>query len=205
MNTSEKERIGVLGGSFDPIHNGHKALGEAAIEEGKLAKLIVMPANVQPFKQGNPITASNHRKTMVELAFSGNDKVIVSDYELKNTILSYTYDTMVYLRKLYPESLLYFVLGTDSFLSIENWYKGVDLLKNFNFIVSERPGYKERELDSAIEKFTKEYDTEIIKIYKKMPNISSTALREEISSGKCVSHLIPEAVERYINDNDLYR
>jgi nicotinate-nucleotide adenylyltransferase len=164
-----------------------------------------MPANVQPFKQGNPITASNHRKIMVELAFAGNDKVIVSDYELKNTILSYTYDTMVYLRKLYPESLLYFVIGTDSFLSIENWYKGVDLLKNFNFIVSERPGYKERELDSAIEKFTKEYDTEIIKIYKKMPNISSTALREEIYSGKCVSHLIPEAVERYINDNDLYR
>jgi len=197
-------RIGILGGTFDPIHLGHKALGEAALREGGIDKLIVMPAKVQPFKQGKRVTEDYHRFAMAKLTFAGNDNVEVSDYELNNTTISYTYDTMKYLQGVYPDKKLCFILGTDSFLMLEDWYKGVDLLENFAFIVGDRPGYREAELDAAIAKYRQKYGTETIKITADMPDISATEIREALKADKTIDDLVTDAVERYIKENGLY-
>lgn len=138
------KRIGILGGSFDPVHCGHVALGRAAMAEGNLQKLIVMPAHVQPFKRGREVAEDHHRLEMCRLAFSKSEHTEVSDYELTHTEISYTYDTLVWLQSAYPDSRLYFITGTDAFLDIEYWRKGRDLLEYYGFIVSVRPGYKDR-------------------------------------------------------------
>ena len=197
-------KIGILGGSFDPIHLGHKSLGEAAIRELNLKKLIVMPAKIQPFKQDRQVTPAYQRKIMAELAFIGNEKVDVSDYEIEKSDVSYTYDTLTYLKQYFPDDQLYFILGTDSFIQINKWYKGIELLQNFSFAVSTRPGYKEKELEETILKYKQKYNSEVVKIESNMPDISSTEIRARIKAGESASDLIPYSVERYIKENELY-
>lgn len=196
--------IGVLGGSFDPIHNGHVALARAAIKEACLDKLIVMPTKVQPFKQNRKVTEDFHRLNMVSLAFEDTDNVEVSDYEIKHTKISYTHATLNHLKKIYPNDRIYFIMGTDSLLTLEKWFKGEELLRDFAFIVSFRPGYKEHELDEKIRYYEKIYGTEIIKILSVMPDVSSTEIRNLCEEEKSISELVPKKVERYIYAEGLY-
>ena len=202
---SDDNIIGILGGTFDPIHLGHKALGVSAIKEVGLDKLIVMPARIQPFKMGKKVTDGTHRIAMAKLAFEDIANVEVSDYEINNSEISYTYDTFTHLKSIYPKDKLYFILGTDSFLQLEKWYKGIDLLKASNFAVSVRPGYKEEELEVQIDHYRREYGTNVHKIYAKMPDVSSTEVRKRLQEGNDTLDLLPETVERYIRENGLYR
>lgn len=196
--------IGVLGGTFDPIHLGHTTLGKAALDEVALDKLIVMPTAIQPFKQNRKVAQDVHRLAMTKLAFKGCKKVEISTYEIDKGDVSYSYETMTHLRGIYPNDELFFVMGTDSFITVEKWYKGGDLLRDFSFIVSSRPGYPERELDNQIRFYKEDYDTKIIKLRAKMPDISSTEIREAALSGDRINYLVPDEVERYIAENELY-
>jgi len=197
-------RIGILGGSFDPVHNGHVALGQAAIRQAGLEKLIVMPTHVSPFKIGREYADDDHRLAMCRLAFEGVDCAEVSDYEIIHTEISYTYDTLTHLKEKYPEKVLYFITGTDSFLDIEYWHKGTQLLENFNFIVSQRPGYRESELEERIRYYKERYQTEIVRLTDDMPDISSTKIKARIQRDVEISEMIPESVERYIHEHKLY-
>ncbi|MBR5740144.1 MAG: nicotinate (nicotinamide) nucleotide adenylyltransferase [Firmicutes bacterium] len=197
-------KIGVLGGTFDPIHKGHVALGLAAMDEVGLDRLIVMPAHIQPFKQHRKIAQDVHRLAMARLAFEGREGVEVSDYEMTKGDISYSYDTMAYLTSIYSYDELYFVMGTDSFLKVDRWYKGESLLEEFSFIVSSRPGYPEKVLEAKIRFIEEDYGTEIIRLKTKMPEISSTEIRENALFGESISHLVPKAVEDYIYENGLY-
>lgn len=196
--------IGVLGGSFDPIHNGHKTLGCAAVEEVALDKLIVMPTHIQPFKLNKKVAQDKHRLAMAALAFDGCDKAEISDYEIKKGDVSYSYETMSHFREMYPDDELFFIMGADSFINVEKWYKGEELLSEFGFIVSSRPGYPEKVLESRIKFYKEDYGTKIIRLRTKMPDISSTEIRETALEGDSISHLVPPKVEQYINENDLY-
>ncbi len=200
-----RKRIGVLGGSFDPVHIGHVALGEAAINEAYLNRLIVMPARVQPFKQDIQTADNDHRRNMLELAFAGNEKAEVSDYELTQPGISYTVRTLEHLREDHPHDEIFFVCGTDSFLEIESWYMGDEILKSFSLAVSVRPGYREEELNRKISEYEERYKTHIISIKTAMPPVSSTMVREKIRKGLPVDDMVPAEVERYITENGLYR
>lgn len=196
--------IGVLGGSFDPIHYGHTTLGCAAVDEVALDKLIVMPTHIQPFKQNKKVAQDKHRLAMVALAFDGCDKAVISDYEIKKGDVSYSYETMNHLKEIYPDDELFFIMGADSFINVEKWYKGEELLTDFGFIVSSRPGYPEKVLESRIRFYMEDYGTKIIRLRTKMPDISSTEIRECAIEGDSFSHLVPKKVEQYINENHLY-
>ena len=200
-----ENRVGVLGGTFDPIHIGHVALGQAAIKEAGLAKLIVMPAYIQPFKQGKRVTDDEHRLAMAKLAFAEVPRAEISTFEVDRMRISYTYDTLTALQKDLPDKEIFFITGTDSFLDIDSWYKGVDLLENFSFIVSVRPGYREEELDRKIGEYRAEYGTNVIKLAAQMPDISATEIREKYRDGAPVTGLVPENVERYITEHGLYQ
>lgn len=203
--STPKQRIGVFGGTFDPVHSAHVALGEAAIKEANLRKLIVVPARVQPFKQGKKVAEDYHRETMVKLAFMDNDNVEVSDYEMKSDGLSYTIKTLKNIKETYPEDEIFFISGTDSFLDMDTWYRGEEILSKFSLAVAVRPGYKEYELNAKIEEYNKKYGTHVIKIRTQMMPISATDIRERLAAGEAISDLVPPQVERYIEGNGLYK
>lgn len=198
-------RIGVLGGTFDPVHIGHVALGRAALMEAGLAKLIVMPAYIQPFKQGKRVTDDEHRLAMAKLAFAEVPRTEVSTFEIDRMRVSYTYDTMTALQKEMPGKEIFFITGTDAFLALDSWYKGIDLLEHFSFIVSIRPGYREEELDHKIGEYRARYGTNVIKLASQMPDISATEIREKYQAGEPATGLVPETVERYITEHGLYQ
>lgn len=200
-----KKRIGILGGTFDPVHLAHVALGKAAIKEAELDKLIVMPARMQPFKQGVKVADDIHRKNMVKIAFDGNDKVEVSDYEMNRGSLSYTIKTLEHIKEIYPDHEIFFISGTDSFMEIDTWYRGKDILRSFSLAVCTRPGYSEDQLWDKIKEYEEKYGTEVVMIKEKMPSVSSTLVRKLLSEGKPVTDLVPEQVERYIMSNGLYK
>lgn len=198
------DRIGILGGTFDPVHIGHVALGMAAISEADLDKLIVVPAYIQPFKQGKRVTDDEHRLAMARMAFENVQKAEISTIEIDRMRVSYTFDTLSELKKQYPDKDLFFITGADAFMEIDTWYKGIDLLDNFSFIVSVRPGCPEEDLNDKIKIYKKLHRTNVIKLAAQMPDISSTDIREMYRSGTPISSFVPETVERYIKDNGLY-
>ena len=113
-------KIGILGGTFDPVHYGHLSIAKQAIEELDLDQLFIVPAKLQPFKLDQQVTVGEHRVEMLKLAFNAFEKVIISEYELNKNQVSYTINTLNAFRKEYPDSELWFLLGTDSFLKIAN-------------------------------------------------------------------------------------
>ena len=198
-------RIGVLGGTFDPAHMAHIALGRAAITEADLEKLIVMPAYIQPFKQQNHVTNDEQRLEMARLAFADVSHAEVSTFETDRAEVSYTYDTLTELKKSYTQREIFFITGTDAFITIDTWYKGIDLLRNFSFVVSVRPGCIEEELNAKIAEYKEKYGTNVVKLTTRMPDISSSMIRQRYREGKLVKGLVPENVERYIAEHGLYQ
>jgi len=198
-------KIGILGGTFDPVHFGHLSIAEQALEELALDKLIIVPAKLQPFKLEVPVTIGKHRIEMLKLAFENFEKVTISDYELNKNEISYTINTLNAFKNKYPCSEIWFLLGTDSFLKIEIWKNAKELLSQFNLIVGARPGYKDKELDIQIKHLEDTYGTKIYQLANEKLDISSTDIRIRINQGKAIDKLVPITVERYITEYALYK
>ena len=206
-------RIGVLGGSFDPVHRGHLELAKDAADQAGLNEVILSPTRIQPFKQGIQVTSGDDRLNMLSLAAEADERIRVSRYELDKEGVSYTYLTLRHFRKLYEDTnskdgneevKLYFISGTDSFLKIETWMEAGEILRNYSHIVGSRPGYMEQELRQCIDRVHKNYGTEVLKIENKQLDISSTLIRERLAEGLPVDDLISDKVERYIRGHGLY-
>lgn len=199
------KRIGVLGGTFDPIHNGHIGLAEDAKEQVGLEKVILIPARLQPFKLDKYVTDGVHRLEMAKLAAAGVSGLEVSDYELRRESISYTYKTLRAMAKQAgSQARIYFITGTDAFLKVSTWKHAEEMLKDYSFIVGSRPGYRDSELDACIEDLKKVYNTDIVKIENRKRDISATEIRERLEDGSPLTGLVPQAVERYIEKHGLY-
>ena len=200
-------KIGIFGGTFDPVHCGHVGLAVQAIERLNLDKVIFVPAKLQPFKVGQEIMYGEERIKMLKMAIDELAKdapIEISDIELYREGLSYTIDTLNAFREIYPEAKIYFILGTDALLKINKWKSAEELLTKFSLAVGMRPGYKNEALDECIDEIRKVYNTDITKLNNEQIDISSTVLRT-VSSGKELKDgVVPESVERYIEENGLY-
>ncbi|HKK95606.1 MAG TPA: nicotinate (nicotinamide) nucleotide adenylyltransferase [Anaerovoracaceae bacterium] len=197
-------KIGIYGGTFDPLHKGHLSLARSAVDEMKLDKLIFLPAYIQPFKKDYKYTKGEHRVKMIELAISEYEKFQVSDYEIRKKDISYSYDTLSELRNM-VDGKIYFVMGDDSFVQLENWYKGKELLENYSFIVGSRPGIPSDITEEYTNIYREKYSTEIYLINNKLVDISATELRKALKTGKDVDKFLVDPVTEYINENKLYR
>ena len=200
------KRIGVFGGSFDPVHKGHIALADAAVKELKLDKLIIMPAYIQPFKKDRETTEAGIRLEMLRLAFHKNPEIEVSDYEIMSGGISYTVNTLAHIKEQYPDCEIIFVMGTDSFISFSNWYEGKTMLRNYSLAVSERPGYKEDELHMKMDEYRLFYKTTVYGIKAEMPDCSSTEIRDFVKEGRLseAGDMLDDAVIQFILENKLY-
>lgn len=199
------KKIGIMGGSFDPCHRGHINLALDAARQADLTKVILMPARVQPFKIDTKTAGNNHRLNMLKAAVENIAELEVSDWEMRQEELSYTYLTMREAkRQAGDETQVFFISGTDSFLEISRWKNSEELISENRFIVGVRPGYREDELEAEIKRLSELYGTEIIKIDNRRFHISSTEIRERLRDGKDISDLVTPGVERYIKENGLY-
>lgn len=199
-------KIGIYGGSFDPIHLGHIELALQAKEELFLDKVIFIPTKHQPFKLNKKVTPENHRVNMLTQALQENKDFEISFVELENDEISYTINTLKRIRTFYSKDTeIFFILGTDSFLNIELWHKSKELLNNYSFAIGSRPGYKEEQLKCCIDQIREVYNTNIVLLNNKKIPISSTDIKYKIKIGRSIKNLVPEAVERYIHENGLYK
>lgn len=182
--------IGILGGSFDPVHNGHMSLAKKALRQLKLDALFFLPAYMPPHKNRKlaPVT---DRKRMLKLAAAGNKKFSVSDYELKNKSKSYTYKSLRYFRKKYPGTQLYFIMGSDSAAEFGTWRYPGKIRSCAEIVIGVRAGHNLKNAD-------------FIFLKGKIADISSTAIREKIKKGVSLKKYLPPAVERYIKQNGIY-
>ena len=199
-------KMGILGGSFDPVHNGHISLAKHAVEIGGLDEVVMIPARIQPFKQDRIPASGEDRFNMLAMAADDDDYITVSRYELQQEGVSYTYLTMRHMQEFFGEDTrLYFITGTDSFLKLDTWKNAPELLTKYSYIIGTRPGYRQEEYEEAYERITSTFGTEVISMKWTEPDISATQIRKMIADGEPIDHLVPPEVDRYIREHGLYR
>ncbi|MFW6006358.1 MAG: nicotinate-nucleotide adenylyltransferase [Bacillota bacterium] len=195
--------IAVFGGTFDPVHIGHLIIAEQAYNSFNLDEIIFMPAGKPPHKLDKNITEDKHRLNMLDLAIKDNSHFTISTREISSSKKSYTYQTLQYFKKEYPEDKVYFIIGADSLYDIYKWKKTKYLLKNANFIVASRPDFPMETILSS-EKF-KSFRQYLHLLDNSLIDISSSQIRELISRNKSIKYLtLPEVIE-YIEKQSLYR
>ncbi len=198
-------KIGIFGGSFDPVHYGHLLLAEQARCMLQLNRVIFVPAKISPFKLNTVPTRGEDRYHMLRKAIAHNPYFFVSDYELKKDTVSYTIETLRFLKKEWGEEAeLYFITGTDAFLSIMDWACAEELLTEFSFLVGNRPGYQQEALDHILAEVRRRYKTKVERVEMPQVDISSTDIKERFCQGRSVKYLLPDAVAEYALLHQLY-
>ena len=184
-------KIGFLGGTFDPIHNGHIEIAHIAAKAAGLEEVILMPAGLPPHKAGNYEENGNHRFNMVRLAAEGEEGISVSDYEMKKEGKSYSYLTMEHFKEVYKDCELYFILGDEAFCQMDTWKHPERLRKVVKSIVVNRdgPSLPENVISAKIPPI----------------EISSTMIRNLVKNGESAEKYLKPKVWNYIKENGLYR
>ncbi|ERM93031.1 nicotinate-nucleotide adenylyltransferase [Caldanaerobacter subterraneus] len=199
-------RLGIMGGTFDPIHYGHLVTAEAVRDEFKLDKVIFVPAGNPPHKVKRKVTDKKHRYLMTILATITNPFFEVSSIEIDREGYTYTIDTIKEFKKMYGEkTLFYFITGADAVLEILSWKNADELLRLCYFVAATRPGIEGNKIDQELDKIRKLYGDVIYKVTVPSLAISSTDIRERVAKGRPIKYLLPEPVERYIQKYKLYK
>jgi len=199
-----KHRIGIMGGTFDPIHIGHLVTAEAVRNEFQLEKVIFIPAGQPPHKQENQVTNSWHRYIMTVMATYSNPYFSVSPIELERQGPSYTIDTVQALLKDYGQHTeLYFIIGADTVCELHTWHNIDGLFEICQFVAATRPGAV-CSIDQVIQHFGASGRDRIHRLATPELEISSTDIRDKVRSARSIKYIVPESVELYIEKEGLY-
>ncbi len=197
-------RVGVLGGTFDPIHYGHLIVAQEALACLELSRVILVPAKNPPHKLQQPCSPEERRLRMVELAIAGNPRFEISCVDLERPGPSYTVDTLALLHeRLGPQAEMYFLMGMDSLANILTWRRPADVLAQATLAVAARPGYT-ADLE-ALEKALPGVSARTQLLHTPEIGISSHDLRRRVHAGLPIRYQLPDAVEAYIHEHGLYR
>jgi len=214
-------RIGILGGTFDPIHHGHIAVADAAAAALGLTEVLVIPSNHPPHRRVEPHASGYHRFAMVALALADRPRMAASDVELQANSLSYTAVTLRRLRDAWREPLqLFFLTGADAFAEIATWKDYPAILDLANFVVVSRPGHRAPAMAERLPRLRERMiecratgsgcagaqdEPRIWLLDAPTPDVSSTEVRRRVHAGESIRELVPQSVERYIERQRLYR
>jgi nicotinate-nucleotide adenylyltransferase len=186
-------KIGILGGTFNPVHIGHLILAEEAREKLGLERIVFVPAYLPPHKDNSDIAPASHRLNMVKLAIKGNKNFSVSDAEIRRDGKSYTIDTVRDFKKQYPNEDLYFIIGSDLLTYLDEWKDLSEIIKMVKFVAATRPGYPLEKIPSYIST-----------IPIRAVDISGFEIRNCVRNKKSFRYLVPDAVCKYILKKRLY-
>lgn len=197
-------RIGVLGGTFDPIQIGHLAAAEEARTQLGLDKVVFVPAGLPPHKMDVHVSPAEHRLAMVELAIAGNPHFEVSQVDLDRFGPCYTVDTIALLREEWgPDVEIYFIMGSDSLADLLTWHRPDRLIRLCRIAVVGRPGYR---VDMGeLERWLPGVSQRVVFINSPQLDVSSSEIQRRVWAGESIKYQVPEAVERYIYEHGLYR
>ncbi len=202
---NKKYKIGILGGTFNPIHNAHISLGKAAYKQFSLDKILVIVSKTPPHKSNTDILDATVRSEMVKLAIEKYDFMEYSDFELQRTGYIYTSDTLTLLTEQNPETEYYFILGGDSLEHIKNWHKPEIILQKAVILASGRNSLQGKKLDNQIfclkQIFPK---ADIRKVILEDISYSSTEIRNLVRQNRDISSMVNERVYKYIKEHKLY-
>jgi nicotinate-nucleotide adenylyltransferase len=197
-------KIGVLGGTFDPVHNGHLMIAEEAYKSLGLTEVLMVPAWQPMSKPQEIITTPEQRLEMLVLAIQGKPYLKISTLEYERKGPSYTVDTIEELIQIYGKGYeMYFILGWDSLALLTTWHEPKRLIKACYLVVVPRPGHLKPDI-KEIEKDIPGISAKVIFLEKPNIDISATAIRGIAGMGDSIDHLVPEKVAKYINENKLY-
>jgi len=210
-------RIGILGGTFDPIHLGHLRLAEEVGEDLGLESIYLVPALYPPHKEKRSVGSFDHRFAMTELAACESPLFKASDLEGRRETISYSIDTLREFHRMFEGLQLYFIMGLDAFLEIDTWREYRQLFHYAHFVVIQRPGLPTEKLEPYLFSldvgYRKRWENGLFEIpgghsviYKKatLMEISSTDIRRRVANGRSIRFLVPEPVRSYIIDKGLY-
>lgn len=195
-------RIGLMGGTFDPVHLGHLCIAEAARVRFELDQVVWIPAGDPPHKPSGAVTHQEHRYAMTVLATASHPRFHVSRLELERPGQSYAIDTVEHFRHAYPDHEPYFIIGADAILEIQTWRRPDDVLARARFIAVTRPGYDLARLEALL---PPEHLRRVETLETLALDISSTELRRRARAGESIRYLVPEPVEAYLRKHRLYR
>ncbi len=217
----KEERIGLFGGTFNPIHSGHLRAAEIVQKRLLLDEVLFIPSYIPPHKDSVEITSPAHRLKMVELALRSYPRFVPSSIEVDAQERSYSIITLGKIKKLYPKARIFFILGIDAFLEIDTWKNHEKVLEQCFFVVISRPGFQLKDAETAFngmhrEKMLELPEPEVIKEDMLLKfrifllpidalNIASTDIRKKLRRGEPVKALVPDAVVSYIKENNLYQ
>lgn len=193
-----RKKVGILGGTFDPIHMGHLVLAEQVREKFQLERVIFIPCASPPHKTEQKLSPADDRFEMTKLALEGNPYFFVSDIELKREGLSYTVETLRELKELYRDSEIYFLTGSDVLNEITTWRNPEEIYRLAKIVIGIRPGFDKFDPENHFAK--KSIIIDITGI-----DISSTQIREKVRKGESIKYLVPSKVEEYIKNRNLYK
>ena len=191
-------RLGIFGGTFNPVHIAHLIIAQDVWERFELEKLVFVPAAAPPHKHDPSIVSPLHRCSMLSLAIEANPAFEVSDVEIRRGGRSYTVDTLATFRKIYPRPIeLLFIMGLDQALEIQTWKEPETLFALADIVVVSRPSYELAGLKEEIKEKVRLHQGRLV-------DISSTEIRRRVEAGQPIKYLVPGAVESYIHDHGLY-
>lgn len=205
MNLTSYSKIGILGGTFNPIHNGHLMMAKCALRQfHSLEAIMILPNNLPAYKESTSIITSEHRLAMLKLAVANEPSMFVSDMELVRGGTTYTIETLEQIHNLNPKLQIAFIIGADSLLSFSKWYRYKDILKHCTLLVAGRESER-----ANLKQFEKQLIEEVgygtIKIMRnKNMDISSSQIRNCIAAGAIPYDCMPVSVANYIKENKLY-
>lgn len=192
-------RVGIMGGTFDPVHLGHLLAAELAREAAGLDEVWFMPSYVPPHKAKGPAAAPEERLEMVRLAVEGNPSFRVTDIEIRKGGTSYTVDTLALLMKEHPDAEFSYIIGADMVMYLPKWYRITDIVRQIGFIGLARPGW-----ETDLGALPAEIREKVTLVPMVRMELSSTEIRRRLSEGQSVRYMLPERVREYIEGRGLY-
>ena len=200
-------RIGIYGGSFNPVHVGHLIIARELRERLNLAEVFFLPSRNPPHKETRKLAEPQHRAEMVRLAIQGEQGFELDDFDLSRPGPCYTIDTVAHFRGRFPTSELCLLIGADSLMELPTWHRAAELIAQCTVITAARSGQPPLDLTNLERAFGKVQSARLLAGVVETPviDISSTMIRERMAKGLSIRYLVPETVRTYIEANGLYR
>ena len=202
----QNNRIGLLGGTFNPVHLGHLVIAQNALEVFDLDKVIFIPCANPPHKTPSILASAEHRMAMLETVIEDDPRFEVSDIEIRRDGTSYTIDTVTQLKKLSPYAEFHFIIGADSLLELHSWKDIGQLLKLCTFVTFARPGADTSRIRANDLKLDPPWAEKLLEniATSHLLDISSSDIRHRVAEGMSIRYLVPLEVEMYIAEHNLY-